>query len=468
MSKRIRFDFNNMMADTIGTRMGLTQEELDSYKEAAKKIHADMTKRRKENNLPFYELPYNQAVAGSIKAAAAELKGKFDTQVVVGIGGSALGPAALMSGLKHSYFNELPAAKRDGMRTYFTDNIDPDTTEDLMQMIDPKKTVFLVVTKSGSTPETVTTFFILKKFLTDALGEAEYKDHLIFVTDPAKGALREILNKEGGIRNFPIEPLVGGRFSVLTPVGLLPAALMGIDIDELLAGAAEMDKWCATDDLMQNPAYLYAVLQYAAYLNGANISVFMPYSVALGKLADWFVQLWAESLGKKRNLEGSINYVGPTPLKGVGATDQHSQVQLFKEGPYDKVITFVRVEKFANELKIPGQYEAYPGITYLSGHTMNELMDFEQKATEAAVSKEGRPSITITVPEVNAHAMGQLIYLFEVATVFSGYLYHIDPLDQPGVEEGKNFTYGLLGRGGYEAKRKEFESIFKKNPKYTL
>jgi glucose-6-phosphate isomerase len=187
-----------------------------------------------------------------------------------------------------------------------------------------------------------------------------------------------------------------------------------------------------------------------------------------GKLADWFVQLWAESLGKKRNLQGVVNYVGPTPLKAVGATDQHSQVQLFKEGPYDKVITFIRIGNFSHELKIPKSYEAYPGITYLSGHTMNELMDFEQKATEAAVAKEGRPSITITVPKLDAHALGQLIYLFEVATVFSGYLYNIDPLDQPGVEEGKNFTYGLLGRAGYEEKRKEFEGLYKKNPKYTI
>lgn len=468
MAERIKLDYNNMMAENIGTRMGLTAEELDSYREAAKKIHADMTARRKDGKLPFYELPYNKKMVTDIKALAGELRGKFDTQVVIGIGGSALGPAALMSALRHSYFNELPADKRGGMRTYFTDNIDPDTTEDLMEMIDPKKTVFLVVTKSGSTPETITTFFILKKFLTDAVGEANYKDHLVFVTDPAKGSLREILNKEGGIRSLAIEPLVGGRFSVLTPVGLLPAALMGADIEQLLAGAAEMDKMCSTDDLTANPAYLYAVLQYASYLNGANVSVFMPYSVGLGKLADWFVQLWAESLGKKHSLSGTVNYVGPTPIKAVGATDQHSQVQLFKEGPYDKVVTFLRVGKFETKLSIPKDYEAYAGITYLSGHSMNELIDFEQKATEAAIAKEGRPSLTITVPEVNAFAMGQLIALFEIATVFSGYLYSIDPLDQPGVEEGKNFTYGLLGRGGYEEKRREFEGIYKKNPKYNL
>lgn len=468
MSKRIRFDFNNMMDDNIGSKMGVSEERLVSFQPRTKMIHADLLQRRVEKQLPFYDLPYNESLVKDIKKTAKELIGKFDTQIVIGIGGSALGPLALMTALRHSYWNELPAEKRDGMRTYFTDNIDPDTTADLMEMIDPKKTVFLVVTKSGSTAETVASFFILRKFLIETVGEDKYKEHLVFVTDPEKGNLRQILKNESGIKNFPIEPLVGGRFSVFTPVGLLPAALMGIDIEKLLEGAADMDQWTSSDELMKNPAYLYAVLQFISYQNGANISVLMPYSTALGRIADWYVQLWAESLGKKKTLSGAINYVGPTPLKGVGATDQHSQVQLFKEGPYDKVITFIRVEDFHNDLVIPKSYSDYPGITYLSGHTMNELMDFEQKATEVAIAKEGRPSITITVPEVNEFTMGQLIYLFEVATVFSGYLYDIDPLDQPGVEEGKNFTYGLLGRDGYDNKKKEFDSLYKKNPDFIL
>ena len=467
MSERIRFDYNNMMADNIGMKMGVSRERLDSFKKLTEKAHEDLTKRRKAKELPFYELPYCKELAAEIKKTAKEMIAKFDTQVVIGIGGSALGPIALQTALRHSFWNELPAGQRDGMRTYYTDNIDPDWTIDLMKTIDPKKTVFVVITKSGSTPETVASFFILQKLLIDAVGEAHYRDHLIFVTDPEKGSLREIAKKDG-IKTFPIEQLVGGRFSVLTPVGLLPAALMGIDIDKLLAGAAEMDKWASNSDLMQNPAYLYAVLQYIEYLNGASISVLMPYSNALGKIADWYVQLWAESLGKKYTLDGKLNYMGPTPLKAVGATDQHSQVQLFKEGPYDKIVTFIRVEKFKNDLKMPVSYPDYKGITYLSGHTMNELIDAEQKATEASLAKEGRPSITITAPVVNEFTMGQLIYMFEVATVFSGYLYSLDPLDQPGVEEGKNFTYGILGRAGYEEKKQEFEKLYKKNPSYIL
>jgi glucose-6-phosphate isomerase len=467
MSQRIEFDYNNMMSENIGTRMGITEERLRSFEKITKKAHEDITSRRKSNNLPFYELPYQSELTASIKAAAKDYIAQFDTQVVIGIGGSALGPLSLMTALRNSFWNELPASKRNGMRTYFTDNVDPDWTKELMEMIDPKQTLFLVVTKSGSTSETITTFFILQKFLIEAVGEAEYKKHLCFVTDPKKSILREIADKEN-IRWFPIEPLVGGRFSVLTPVGILPAALMGIDVDKLLAGAAEMDKWASSPELDKNPAYLYAVLQYLAYQSGAPISVLMPYSNKLSRLADWYVQLWAESLGKKFTLDGNIHYQGPTPLKAVGATDQHSQVQLFKEGPYDKIVTFIRVKDFDCDLEIPRLYGEYKGINYLSGHTMNELIDSEQKATEAALSKEGRPSITITVPKVDEFTMGQLIFMFEVATVFSGYLYQLDPLDQPGVEEGKNFTYGLLGRDGYQDKKKEFDGIYKKNKKYML
>lgn len=467
MSENIKFDFNNMMTDNIGSKMGIDLDRLESFDKITKKAHTDMIKRREDGNLPFYELPYNKSLVEDIKATAKDCIAKFDTQVVIGIGGSALGPIALQTALRHSYWNELPAVKRDGLKIYFTDNIDADATMDLMEMIDPKKTVFLVLTKSGSTAETISNFFILKKFLIDAVGEDNYKDHLLFVTDPKNGSLRQIADNDG-VKTFPIEQLVGGRFSVFTPVGLLPAALMGIDIDKLLSGAAAMDKLTAGDDLMKNPAYLYAVLQYISYLNGAPISVLMPYSNRLSRLADWYVQLWAESLGKKKTLDGNVNYIGPTPLKGVGATDQHSQVQLFKEGPYDKVVTFIRVEEFDNKLTIPSAYNEYSSIAYLSGHTMNELMDYEQKATEVALAKEGRPSITITVPTVNEYIMGQLIYMFEVATVFSGYLYNIDPLDQPGVEEGKNFTYGLLGREGYEEKKKEFDDIYKKNKDYII
>ncbi|OHD57133.1 MAG: hypothetical protein A2Y33_09415 [Spirochaetes bacterium GWF1_51_8] len=467
MSQRIAFDYNNMMADNIGTRMGISSERLASFAKITAKAHEDMLRRRKANELPFYDLPYQKDLVKRLQTAAKEYIGKFDTQVVIGIGGSALGPLALQTSLRNCFWNELPAGKRNGMRTYYTDNVDPDWTKELMELIDPKNTLFLIVTKSGSTSETITTFFILQKFLIEAVGEAEYKKHLAFVTDPSKSILKEIAEKEN-IPWFPIEPLVGGRFSVLTPVGLFPAALMGIDIEKLLAGAAEMDKWTSTAELHNNPAYLYAVLQYLAYQNGAPISVLMPYSNKMSRLADWYVQLWAESLGKKFTLDGNIHFQGPTPLKAVGATDQHSQVQLFKEGPYDKVVTFIRVENFEHSLKIPSLYSEYKGINYLGGHTMNELFDAEQKATEVALAKEGRPSITITVPKVDEFTMGQLIYLFEVATVFSGYLYQLDPLDQPGVEEGKNFTYGLLGRAGYEDKKKEFDGIYKKNKDYIL
>lgn len=464
---RFKFDYNYCLSNYIGSRVGISEEELYSYERKVERLHHNlMSKAGKE--LGFYNLPYDEENVKNVKEKLKKFKDKFDTQVVLGIGGSGLGPAALQSSLLNYISNELPKEKRKGMRTYIIDNVDPDWFSDIMEVIDPERTVFVMISKSGSTAETAADFLACFTKFKKVLGN-KIKDHLIAVTDPEKGELRRMVN-EFGLESFPIPENVGGRFSVLSSVGLVPGELMGIDISALLEGAREMDKVSRLPKLFENPAYLNAVIEYIFYLKGINISVLMPYSTKLAKWADWYVQLWAESLGKKVDLDGAYVYVGPTPLKGVGATDQHSQVQLFKEGPYDKVITFVRVEKFNNEVKL--EYDEslskYSSMGYLMGHTMNELINAEQMATEAALAKEGKPSKTIILPEVNEYYVGQMIFFFEVATAMSGELYNINAFDQPGVEEGKNFTYALLGRKGYENKKREFETLYSKLDKYII
>jgi glucose-6-phosphate isomerase len=253
---------------------------------------------------------------------------------------------------------------------------------------------------------------------------------------------------------------VGGRFSVLTPVGLLPAALLGIDVKGLLSGAAAMDARLKSEDLWKNPAYLGAAINHLSYLDGRKISVMFSYSDQLYLLADWYRQLWAESLGKRHALDGTIAPVGPTPVKALGVTDQHSQVQLYKEGPDDKLYTFLKVESFPTTIPIPApQGAAAEAIGYLAGHTMNELFAAEEEATEVALWKAGRPVERITFPRVEASAVGEYFYFMEVQTLAAGALMRIDPLDQPGVEEGKKFAYGIMGRKGYEKKRQELESL---------
>lgn len=462
-----KFDYNYCMSDYIGDRVGICENELKSYEKKVDRLHQNlMSKAGKE--LGFYNLPYDEENLKSIKEKLKKFKDRFDTQVILGIGGSGLGPAALQSSLLNYVSNELPKEKRKGMRTYIIDNVDPDWFSDIMEVINPENTVFVMISKSGSTAETAADFLACATKFKEIFG-TKIKDHLIAITDPQKGELRRFAT-EFGLESFPIPENVGGRFSVLSSVGLVPGELMGIDIASILEGAKEMDKVSKNPKLFENPAYLNAVIEYIFYLKGVNISVLMPYSTKLGKWADWYVQLWAESLGKKVDLDGAYVYVGPTPLKGVGATDQHSQVQLFKEGPYDKVITFVRVEKFKNEVRMEGneKFSQYSSMGYLMGHTMNELINAEEMATEAALAKEGKPSKTIILPEVNEYYIGQMIYFFEVATAMSGELYNINAFDQPGVEEGKNFTYALLGRKGYESKKEEFQRLYSKSSKFII
>ena len=242
---------------------------------------------------------------------------------------------------------------------------------------------------------------------------------------------------------------------MLSAVGLLPAHLVGIDLEELLAGARFMDQ------RLQETQYLLAHrLAALYYLFAARkqrpILVFMPYSAALSGLAEWFCQLWAESLGKKFDLSGRVVHAGSTPVKAVGSTDQHSQLQLYMEGPQDKLITFLEVEKFKHHLEIPNLFPDQEELSYLGEHSLGELLATERRATAFNLMKAGRPSLSLRLPEINPFTVGQLIYLLEVVTVAAGQFFGVNPLDQPGVEGGKQTTYGLMGRRGFEAQQQEF------------
>jgi glucose-6-phosphate isomerase len=291
-------------------------------------------------------------------------------------------------------------------------------------------------------------YLVVRQWLEDALGAASYR-HLVFTTDPAKGALRELAARDG-IATLNVPPDVGGRFSVLSPVGLLPAALVGIDIEALLTGAALAVERAGADDLLRNPPALYAALHWAADTDlGARIHVLMPYSDRLREFVEWYRQLWAESLGKKLDREGRTVHTGPTPVGAIGATDQHSQVQLFMEGPFDKAITFVTVDRTTEDVTIPERADLPADLAYLPGHTLGELLNAEYEATSAALAQMGRMSCTLRFPDLSAGTLGEAIMFFQLATGYAGVWYGIDPFDQPGVELGKRLTYGAMGRPGY-------------------
>lgn len=447
---RIRIDYTNMLSSAVGIH-GITEEELRS--EFEKGRQALVSLRGKRDMIRWRDLPYNQKeIVEKIKAVASEVRKKAESFVVLGIGGSALGPIAVQQALNHPRWNELPKGKRNGPKLYVEDNVDPERMAALLDVIDPETTVFNVITKSGSTSETMAQLLTVMRLLVDLFGEEHLKDRLIATTDCEKGNLIGIA-KQYGLTTFYVPEGVGGRFSEMCPVGLLPAAVCGVDIEDMLKGAALMDELCDNDEIEKNPALMYALLETIAMRKGANIGVLMPYADSLKYFADWYAQLWAESLGKRKGEER----FGQTPVKSLGVTDQHSQVQLYTDGPFDKTVTFLGVEKYRSEFTIPHAADDYPNVAFLSGHTFNELISAERRATEHAVTVSGHMNKTILLPEVNANTIGQLMMLFELATAYAGELLGIDAYDQPGVEEGKNMTYALLGKKGFEAKLEEIK-----------
>lgn len=444
----IKLDYNNMMSEVVGEH-GISAKELEQIADVARAAHKAVEVNRGKDMQEWMLSPYNQdEVVARIKETAKRLQKTCEYFVVLGIGGSALGPIAVFTALKHYYYNELPKNVRKAPKFYVVDNVDPDRMNALFDIIDLKKTVFNVITKSGSTSETMSQYLIVMDMLTKKLGK-KASEHIIATTSETKGNLIK-LSKQYGFETFYIPEGVGGRFSELSPVGLLPAAVVGIDIEKLLLGAREMDEKCKSDDLQKNPALACAALQHISVKQGKNIGVIMPYSDGLKYIADWYSQLWAESLGKEVDKNGKTVNAGQTPVKALGVTDQHSQVQLYNEGPYDKVITFLEVENQRTTCSIPQGCEEYPNVNFLCGHTLNELLAKELFATRYNLAKRGRVNYTLSMDCVNEQNIGALLYLFQLQTAYAGEMLNIDAYNQPGVEGGKNATYALFGRSGYE------------------
>lgn len=463
-SMKLRLDYNNMTEEFVG-KDGITSQELKSIKYEAINALNKVQASKGKGWLGWTDLPYNQKdIVADINTTAKTIRKTAKNFVVLGIGGSALGPIAVFQALCHLHYNDLPNKCRKGPKFYVEDNVDPERMKALLDVINVEETVFNVITKSGATSETMTQYLIIYGILKKRLGD-KAKGHIIATTSENTGNLIKLAESEG-FKTFYIPDGVGGRFSELCPVGLLPAAVLGIDIGEMLAGAAYIDRICSTDKFHKNPALINAALQILAMRKGKNISVMMPYSDGLKYFADWYCQIWAESLGKEVDLSGNVVNAGQTPVKSLGVTDQHSQVQLYTEGPYDKVVTFLAVDKYRAEIVISEGCADIPDVHFLCGHTMNELISAERSATEYALTVKGRMNHTIYLPEINPFTIGELIYYFELETAFAGEMLNVNTYNQPGVENGKNATYALLGRKGYESKRAELKNAPKKKEEY--
>ncbi len=450
-ASNLRLEYANLLAPHV--EGGVDPERLQGdLSETFRRALAAVEERRGQGEMGFFDLPFASATVARVKELGEGFGQWFNDVVVLGIGGSGLGAIALRDALLGPYWNERSDDERDHFpRLHVVDNPDPFTFGRLLERLDPARTLFNVVSKSGSTAETMAQYLVARERVERVVGEDKARGHFLFTTDPGRGALRQIADAEG-IPTLPVPENVGGRFSVLSPVGLLPAAICGVDIDALLAGAGDMETRCRAPELAANPAGVLAVLLHALDREaGRRIHVFMPYADRLRSSALWFQQLWAESLGKARDLAGTPVFTGPTPVASAGATDQHSLLQLLIEGPQDKVVLFVGLEDVGADMAIPRRHTEIASLSYLGGHTLGELLNAERRATAEALRRGGRPNATFMLPTLDARGMGELFMLLQVATVVAGALYGVDPLDQPGVELGKTLTYGLMGREGHSA-----------------
>jgi glucose-6-phosphate isomerase len=465
---KVSLDHNYAMAEFLGEG-GLKETDLKGLAPRLGAFHQDLAAQSESGRLGFMELPYQGQIVKEIRLVAKPLLDWCWDVVVLGIGGSALGARALHQALCHPQHNKFPMARRQHRPgLWVADNIDPDYLYGLLDGLDMRRTGFNVISKSGNTAETLAQFLWIYRLLQGRAGAAKARERFIITTDPEKGPLRSLVAREH-LPSLAVPPNVGGRFSVLSAVGLLPAALAGIEVEELLAGARFMDQRLKVAAPDQNLAYRLAALFYLYATAKARPNlVFMPYASSLAGMADWFCQLWAESLGKQHDLAGNVVHAGSTPIRALGTTDQHSQLQLYMEGPPDKLVAFLVSDNFKHHLEIPDLYPDQEALSYLGGHSLNELLRIEQQATAFNLMKAGRPNLTLHLPEINPFTIGQLIYLLEVVTVAAAFLFGVNAFDQPGVEGGKHTTYGLMGRRGFENHLREFNEASKTLEKYRI
>lgn len=446
----LRYDDALMFRTALDQVHGLDPALRNSMSARFPDVQGEIARLTANGEYGFLKLGHQPELVGQLTAWRDGIRGRFDHLLVLGIGGSALGAKALLNALKTPAWNELDRQARNGVPTLTVlENVDPVTVEETLKRLDPRRTLVNVISKSGGTAETLAQYLIVRQWIEEAVGDTAAREHFVITTDPVKGALRAIARAEG-ITAFDVPPEVGGRFSVLTAVGLVPAAVLDMDIAALLAGAARAVAAAEQPDFAANAAARYAAWQWQAQASrAANVQIVMPYSDRLREFAEWYRQLWAESLGKKVDRAGREAFRGPTPVGAVGATDQHSQVQLFMEGPFDKTITLIRVLDTVHRLPIPARANLAAELAYLPGKTLGALLDAEMLATREALRSQGRMSSTIELDAVDASHLGELMMFFQVATGYAGVWYDVNPFDQPGVELGKVLTFKAMGRSGY-------------------
>lgn len=434
----LHLDRSGTLAEQVGAAHGITEADWTDVRPDVTAAQERLLERRVQKKLGFAELPFHTHAVDEILPMAHHVRYRFDHLVVLGIGGSALGLRCLVDALLNPAVAMVDRLDRRAVpKLLLFDNIDPDAFVPYLQQLDWSKTCINVVSKSGKTVETGAQFLLMRDFLQKRVGSRKWKDHVIVTTDPAVGPLRSLAICEG-LQSFEVPPLVGGRFSCLSPVALFPAACAGVDIADVLAGARAMAEVCLHADLETNLAMQLAATHFVLDTKRHKpIAVMMPYVNALRRFVDWYIQLHAESLGK----DGK----GQTPLPAVGATDQHAQLQLFVDGPNNKMHTIITADKFQCAAKIPPTDES--AFAFLGGHDLAELLNAQALATVQVLIEAKRPTLHLQIPALTPHVFGQLLFVYQWAIVLAAELYGVDAFTQPAVERGKQLARERLQRG---------------------
>ena len=440
----IRLDFSLVLESNLRNGEGLDAPALGEAIHRAQAAAARIAARSGSGEIGFPGLPFRETEARAVARAAAGMRRRFTHLLVLGIGGSALGTRAVFEALGG------PSARR-GLSLAVADNVDPDAFLPLVRSLPMTKTVVVAISKSGGTAETNAQLALAIQALKKANGRA-WKDHLVVVTDPEKGVFRRMAASDG-IASFPVPPNVGGRYSVLSPVGLLPLAAAGVSVERLLAGARRMEKIIRNETGEKNPLH-FAAAVYAHYMMGnpKPVQVWFTYGQGLDRVAEWWQQLWAESLGKRRPDGGRF---GQTPARAVGVTDQHSQVQLYQDGPADKIFTFIKWREGRAKGNVP-RAEFAPDMGMLGGRPLRDLFEAEFEGTIGALWRAGRPIVRIEIGSRDEEHVGAFLQFWEWVTAVVGEIGGVDPFDQPGVEQGKKIARALMGEKGSENLKAEF------------
>jgi glucose-6-phosphate isomerase len=434
---QLHLDTRLAYAEAVGPE-GVLRDDVDALSSELQRAHALVLEKSRGGLQAEYAcLTLHDAMQDSVAAIETEAQRlrAFTDVIVIGIGGSNLGAMAVGQALAYG------GRKNNGARLHFLDNIDPDYLHDLLDSLQPEATGVIAISKSGGTIETVTQYLVVREWLNRARGRDGARAHQWVVTDPEQGWLRSLARAER-LASLPVPPKVGGRFSVLTAVGLLPLAASGVDIRALLAGARDSAQRCSSADTFENPALELAALAYLLDVRKhKRLSILMPYAHSLRLFGDWYRQLWAESLGKQR-ADGTS--AGTLPITALGAVDQHSQLQMYLESPHDKFFTFLALERWAHEVPIPLQDVERSAFPYLAGKKLNDVIAAEFLATRQVIADYGHPNLTLHLAQLTAGTLGQLIDLYQRVTVYAGILYGVNPLDQPAVESGKRLAVQYL------------------------